>query len=393
MRTPRGKGKAGGSLYSVRPVALGSLVLKEVVGRNQLDSSQIEDVVFGCVTAVGEQGGNLAKSAAMEAELHEKVCGVTVNRFCGSGLEAVNQAAARIASGQEKLLIAGGVESMSHVPMMSDGGAWPTDPILAQKTGFVPQGISADLIASLRGYTREQLDEFALNSHLRASEAWKEKRFNNSIVKVQDLNGEVLLESDEMIRADANKNALSDLKPSFLQMGKEGGFDSVALQKYPELETIEHFHSPGNSSGIVDGSAAVLIGDKSFGEALGLKPRAKIRSYAVEATDPTIMLVGPAPATRKALKLAGLSIEEIDLFEVNEAFASVVLNFMEEMNVSHEKVNVNGGAIAMGHPLGATGAIILGTLLDELERRDQKLGVATLCIGGGMGIATVIERV
>lgn len=393
VRTPRGKGKSGGGLSSIRPVELASGLIQSLLKRNDLDSQHIEDLVLGCVTAVGDQGGNIAKSAAMEAKLNEKVCGVTVNRFCGSGLEAVNQASARIMSGYEKLILAGGVESMSHVPMASDGGALAADPRLAGEIGFVPQGISADLIASLKSYKREDVDQYALESQRRAVKAWENAYFKNSVLPVYDMNGHMILEKDEHIKPDSSLEGLAQLRPAFAKMGEEAGFDRVALLKYPQLESIDHVHTAGNSSGIVDGASLVLIGDKSFGESLGLKPRAKIRSFAVIATEPTIMLIGPKPASEKALKIAGLNKEDIDLFEVNEAFASVVMNFMEEMKIDHDKVNVNGGAIAMGHPLGATGAILLGSLLDELERRDKKLGLASLCIGGGMGIATIIERV
>lgn len=393
VRTPRGRGKAGGALSTVRPVELAATTLTQLCQRNRLQGDEIEDVILGCVTAIGDQGANVAKSAAMEAGLPETVAGVTVNRFCGSGLEAVNQAAARVAAGIEPLLIAGGVESMSHVPIGSDGGAWAADPRLAIKTHFVPQGISADLIATLQGFTREQVDQFALTSQQRAVRAQEERRFAKSMVSFRDLNGRILLEHDEHMRGDTTLEGLSQLKPSFAQMGEEGAFDYVALQKYPQLEMIEHVHTAGNSSGIVDGATALLIGSEEAGKKLGLKPRAVIRACAVTAADPTIMLTGPVPVTRKVLAKAGLKASDIDLFEVNEAFAAVVMNYMRELQVSHDRVNVNGGAIALGHPLGASGAIILMTLLDELERTGKRRGLATLCIGGGMGIATIIERV
>lgn len=393
VRTPRGRGKSGGALSTVRPVELAAFCLRALIQRNSLDSKLIEDVVLGCVTAIGDQGANIAKSSALEAEYDNTVAGVTVNRFCGSGLEAVNQAAARVRSGFEKLIVAGGVESMSHVAIGSDGGAWPADPLLATKTGFVPQGISADLIATLNGYSRTDVDQFALESQKRATKAWEEKRFAKTLIPFKDLNGNIVCEMDENVRPDTTLEGLGQLKAAFARMGAEGGFDGVAIQNYPQVEKINHVHSPGNSSAIVDGAAALIIGDKEYGESLGLKARARIKSYAVTATEPTIMLVGPGPATRKALKHAGLDAKDIDLYEVNEAFASVVMNFMDDLKVPHDKINVNGGAIALGHPLGATGAIILGTILDELERQDKTLGLATLCIGGGIGIATIIERV
>jgi acetyl-CoA C-acetyltransferase len=393
VRTPRGKGKMGGALSTIRPVDLASRPLKALIERNALDSKNIEDVILGCVTAIGDQGANIAKSAAMEAGLDDSVAGATVNRFCGSGLEAVNQAFARILAGHEKLIIAGGVESMSHVPISSDGGALAADPRLATKIGFVPQGVSADLIATLKNYSRRDVDTFAFESQQKSVRAWEEKRFAKSIIPVKDLNGDLVLGHDEFIRPETTVETLALLKPAFEKMGIDFGFDSVALQKYPQVERIQHVHTPGNSSGIVDGAAAILIGDKDYGKSLGLKARAKVRSYAIVSTEPTIMLVGPGPASAKALKRAGMNAQDIDLFEVNEAFAAVVLNFMDELGVDPAKVNVNGGAIAMGHPLGASGAIILGTLLDELERQNKTTGLATLCIGGGMGIATIIERI
>jgi len=392
VRTPRGRGKEDGALHAVRPVDLARQVLVAIRDRNRLDTRRVEDVILGCVTAVGEQGGNIAKTAAMFAGYDETVAGVTVNRFCGSGLEAVNQAAARVRAGSDDWLVAGGVESMSRIPIGSDGGAWAVDPEVATQTYFVPQGISADLIATLKGYTREQVDRFAELSQRRAAEAYREDRFSRSLVPVVGNGGRVVLDRDEHMRPGTTAEGLSKLAPSFARIGREGGFDAVAIDKYPALESIVHVHHAGNSSGIVDGAAAVLVGSKSAGGRLGLVPRARVVAWAITSTDPTTMLTGPVPATRKALSLAGLTIEDIDLFEVNEAFAAVVLNFMDELGVPLDKVNVNGGAIALGHPLGATGAMLLGTLLDELDRRSARYGLATLCIGGGMGIATVVER-
>ncbi|OFZ11593.1 MAG: acetyl-CoA acetyltransferase [Bdellovibrionales bacterium RBG_16_40_8] len=393
VRTPRGKGKPGGGLSTIRPVELASIPIKALVERNSLATKNIEDVILGCVTAVGDQGANIAKSAAMESRLDESVSGFTVNRFCGSGLEAINLAFAKILSGQENLIIAGGIESMSHVPISSDGGALAADPRLATHIGFVPQGISADIIATLKNYSRHDVDNFALKSQQKAVRAWEENRFAKSIIPVHDLNGDMVLEKDEHIRHDTTLESLGQLKPSFEKIGLDYGFDSVALQNYPTLENIHHVHTPGNSSGIVDGASALLIGDKIYGQSLGLKPRAKIKSCAVIATEPTIMLIGPGPASKKALKRAGMTTKDIDLYEVNEAFASVVLNYIDELKINPDLVNVNGGAIAMGHPLGASGAMILGTLLDELERQKKSTGLATLCIGGGMGIATIIELI
>jgi len=392
VRTPRGRGKKDGSLHSVKPITLLGSILEALRERNQLDTAHVDDIVMGCVTAVGDQGADIAKTAALAIGWDEKVAGVTLNRFCASGLEAVNLAAMKVRSGWEDLVVAGGVEAMSRVPMGSDGGAWATDPATNLETGFMPQGIGADLIATLEGFSRTDVDNFAVRSQQKAANAWANGYFAKSIVPVTDQNGVPILDHDEFIRSNTTVESLSGLKPSFQMMG-EMGFDSVAREKYHYVEKINHVHHAGNSSGIVDGATAMLIGSETKGKELGLKPRARIVATAVTSTDPTIMLTGPAPAARKALEKAGLSIDDIDLFEVNEAFASVVMRFQKELSVPDEKVNVNGGAIAMGHPLGATGAMILGTLLDELERRELRYGLATLCVGGGMGIATIIERV
>ncbi len=392
VRTPRAKGKKDGSLHSVRPIELTAAVLKALQNRNNLETKYVDDVVLGCVTQVQEQGGCIAKSAALYAGFDESVSGVTLNRFCGSGLEAINRSACNIISGYFDLMIAGGVESMSRVPMGSDGGAWMIDPDVASKTSFVPQGISADLIATLAGYSRIELDKFALRSHCNAADAVEDERFKNSIIPIYDENCQLILDKDEMIRSETSLDKLGSLKPAFLEMGTKYGFDSVALQKYPNLEKINHFHHAGNSSAIVDGAAVVLMGSEEIGEKLNLKTRGYIKSMALTSTEPTIMLTGPAPASKMALEKAGLTIDDIDVIEINEAFASVVLRFIDEMGCDPEKVNPNGGAIAMGHPLGATGAMILGTCLDELERQKKKYGLVTLCIGGGMGIATIIER-
>ncbi|WP_020406392.1 acetyl-CoA C-acetyltransferase [Hahella ganghwensis] len=391
VRTPRGKGKKDGSLYEVKPVNLLATTLNALQERNGLDTAEVDDIVMGCVTAIGDQGADIAKTAAMVAGWDSQVAGVTLNRFCASGLEAVNLAAMKVRSGWEDLVVAGGVESMSRVAMGSDGGAWALDPATNLKTGFIPQGISADLIATIEGFSREQLDTFALSSQQKATKARQEGHFSRSVVPVKDQNGLILLNEDEFIRPDTSLEGLSQLKPSFQMMG-EMGFDVVPSEKYPFVEKIHHHHTPGNSSGIVDGAAALLIGSADKGKALGLKPRARFIATAVTSTDPTIMLTGPAPATLKALRKAGLAPEDIDLYEVNEAFSAVVLKFQRELGIPDEKINVNGGAIAMGHPLGATGAMILNTLLDELERRELRYGLATLCVGGGMGIATIIER-
>lgn len=393
IRTPRGKGKKNGSLYEVAPIDLIANLLKELQQRHDLDTSQVDDIVLGCVTPIGDQGADIARTAAIYANWDVDTPGVQLNRFCASGLEAINTAAMKIRSGWEHLVVAGGVESMSRVPMGSDGGAWVLDPKVNLQTGFVPQGIGADLIATLEGFSREDVDAFALRSQQRATHARANGYFNKSIIPVRDRNGLMVLEQDEYIRPETTMAGLGGLSPAFAMMG-EMGYDAVAIQKYPHVERIEHIHTAGNSSGIVDGAAAVLIGSKEKGAELGLKPRARIRSAALVGTEPTIMLIGPGPASHKALKLAGMSIKDIDLIEMNEAFAAVVLRFMRDMDIEGaENVNVNGGAIALGHPLGATGAMLLGTALDELERTDQSTALITLCVGGGMGIATIIERV
>ncbi len=393
IRTPRGKGKKDGSLHEVKPVDLVVTLLDEVRKRNDgFDIERVDDVVLGVVSPVGDQGGDIAKTAALKAGYPETTSGVQLNRFCASGLEAVNQAAARIRSGWEDLILAGGVESMSRVPMGSDGGAWASDPTTAFETAFVPQGIGADLIATIEGWSREDVDAYASESQARAAKAQANGYFDGSVIPVKDVNGLTVLERDEFIKPGTTVESLSRLKPSFAFHG-DIGFDSVALEKYHWVERINHVHHAGNSSGIVDGAALVAIGSEQVGTDLGLTPRARILSAAVSGADPTIMLTGPAPAARKALAKAGLTADDIDLWEMNEAFAAVALRFMRDMDLSHEVVNVNGGAIAMGHPLGATGAMILGTLIDELERRDLRRGLATLCVGGGMGIATVVERI
>jgi acetyl-CoA C-acetyltransferase len=391
LRTPRGKGKRDGSLYEVKPVSLIAGLLRELQRRHDFDTAEVEDVVLGCVTPVGEQGACIAKTAALAAGWHWNVAGVQLNRFCASGLEAVNLAAQKVRSGWEDLVVAGGVESMSRVPMGSDGGAWAQDPETSLNTQFIPQGISADLIATLEGFTREQVDTFALESQKRAGAARNTGRFDRSVAPVHDAIGLPVLERDEFLKPHTTLEALASLKLSFADLGAIG-FDAVAQRKYPQVERINHVHTAGNSSGIVDGAAAVLIGSEAKGKALGLTPRGRVVATALAGSDPTIMLTGPMPAARKALAKAGLTLDQIDLFEVNEAFAVVPMRFMKELAVPHEKVNVNGGAIALGHPLGATGAMILGTLLDELERRKLRYGLATLCVGGGMGIATIIER-
>ncbi|MDE1910698.1 MAG: acetyl-CoA C-acetyltransferase [Pseudomonas sp.] len=391
IRTPRGKGKADGALHSVKPVNLVAGLLTALQQRTDLDTRQVDDIVLGCVTPIGDQGADIAKTAALVADWDISVAGVQINRFCASGLEAVNLGAMKVRSGFEDLVVVGGVESMSRVPMGSDGGAWVLDPQTNMHSHFTPQGIGADLIATLEGFTRQDVDAFALHSQQKAARARSDGSFNKSLIAVQDQNGIVLLDQDEFIRADSTLEGLGKLKPSFEMMGQMG-FDATALRVYSHVERINHVHTPGNSSGIVDGAALMLIGSEAKGRELGLQPRARIVATAVTSTDPTIMLTGPAPATRKALAKAGLRVEDIDLFEVNEAFASVVLKFIKDMGLDAARVNVNGGSIAMGHPLGATGCAILGTLLDELEVRQQRYGLATLCVGGGMGIATIIER-
>ena len=394
VRTPRGKGRRDGSLHEVTPVRLAVTALQALRDRNQLDTSLVDDVVLGCVMPIGEQGANIARTAAVMAGFEQTVAGVQVNRFCASGLEATNMAAAQVMSGQSQAVIGGGVESMSRVPMGSDGGAWPVDPAVAIPMYFVPQGISADLVATKYGFSRDDVDAYSVESQKRAKAAWDAKYFKKSIVPVKDQNGVELLGHDEHMRPQTTMQSLASLEPSFKMHGEVmPGFDAVALQKYPEVEKINHVHHAGNSSGIVDGAAGILIGSKEFGEKAGLKPRARIRAFASIGSEPTIMLTGPAPASEKALKRAGMSATDIDLYELNEAFAAVVLRYMQALNIPHDKINVNGGAIAMGHPLGATGAMILGTVLDELERRGLSTGLATLCIGAGMGTATIIERV
>jgi acetyl-CoA C-acetyltransferase len=391
VRTPRGRGKKG-ALHSVKPITLAAGVLRGLAERNSLETAAVDDVVFGVVSPLGEQGGDIARLAVLAAGWAETTAGVQLDRFCASGLEAVNLAAAKVASGFEDLVVAGGVESMSRVPMGSDGGAWFTDPETNAEVGFVPQGVSADLIATLEGYSRTDVDAFAARSHQKAATAREKGYFDRSILPVADQNGRVLLAADETIRPQTTVEGLASLKPSFTFHG-DLGFDAVAIDRYPQVERIEHIHTAGNSSQIVDGAAAMLIGSAEAGRAAGLAPRARIVSLGVVGTEPTIMLTGPGPAARKALGRAGLEPEDIDLFEVNEAFAAVVLKFCRDLGVEEDRVNVNGGAIALGHPLGATGCMILGTLLDELERRDLRRGLATLCVGGGMGIATIIERV
>jgi len=394
IRTPRGKGKKNGSLHEVKPVDLVVGLLDAIKERNPgLDPHRIDDVVLGVVTPIGDQGGDVAKTAVLAAGYPDTVGGVQLNRFCASGLEAVNQAAARVRSGFEDLILAGGVESMSRVPMGSDGGAWAMDPATAFNTSFVPQGIGADLIATIEGFSREDVDAYAAESQARAGKAQANGYFDGSIIPVRDMNGVTVLDKDEFIRPGTTVETLSSLKSSFAAIGDQGGFDSVALEKYHWVEKINHVHHAGNSSGIVDGASLVAIGSEAIGKELGLTPRARIVATAVSGADPTIMLTGPAPASRKALAKAGLEVDDIDLFEMNEAFAAVVMRFMKDLGITADKVNVNGGAIAMGHPLGATGAMILGTMVDELERRDQRYGLATLCVGGGMGIATIVERI
>ena len=394
VRTPRGKGRTEGSLHEVTALNLSTTTLNALKSRNGLDGHAVEDVIWGNVTQVGEQGACLARSAVLASDLDESIPGLAINRFCASGLEAVNLASNQLRGGAGDGYIAGGVESMSRVPMFSDGGAMAVDPTFTFDQYFVPQGIGADIIATEYGFSRDDADAFAVESQRRAKAAWNDNRFTKSIVAVTDVNGLTILDHDEYMRPTTDMQSLGALKPSFKEQGEiMPGFDKIALMKYPHLEAIRHIHHAGNSSGSVDGSAAILVGNKAFGEKYGLKPRARIRSTAKIGTDPTIMLTGPVPVTEKILRESGMEIGDIDLFEVNEAFASVVLRFEQAFNVDHDKVNVNGGSIAMGHPLGATGAMILGTLVDELERSDKETGLATLCIGSGMGAATIIERV
>ncbi|HEY0618557.1 MAG TPA: acetyl-CoA C-acetyltransferase [Kribbella sp.] len=393
IRTPRGKGKAAGALHEVKPIQLITGLLTELRERHPgLDPTAIDDVVLGVVTPIGDQGMDIARTAVLAAGYPETTGGVQLNRFCASGLEAVNQAAQRVRSGWEDFILAGGVESMSRVPMASDGGAWAMDPETALQTNFIPQGISADLIATIDGFSRTDVDAYAAESHARAAKAWANGYFTRSVVPVVDRNGLPILDNDQLVRPGTTVETLAGLPVSFAAIGEHGGFDSVALEKYVTVERINHVHHAGNSSGIVDGAALVAVGNEKAGEALGQAPRGRVVATAVSGADPTIMLTGPAPAARKALAKAGLEVSDIDLFEMNEAFAAAVLHFMADLGVPHEKVNVNGGAIALGHPLGATGAILIGTLLDELERRELRYGLATLCVGGGMGVATIIER-
>ena len=393
VRTPRGKGKASGSLNVVRPIDLLSNTLVALRERNDLDTAHVDDVIAGCVTQTGEQGACIARWAALNAGYEESAAGVTLNRFCASGLEAVNTVAAQVMAGQSDLGIGGGVECMSRVPMGSDSGAMAADPRVAYDTYFAPQGIGADLIASKYGFSRDDVDAYAVESQNRAAHAWESGYFNDSVIAIKDMLGMTVLDRDEHLRPGTTKEDLANLNPAFLIPGQQAGFDAVALQRYPEVERIDHVHTGGNSSGIVDGAAGVLIGNKEIGDALGLKPRARIKGFASIGSEPTIMLTGPAPSAEKVLKRCGMTTKDIDLFELNEAFASVVLRFMQALDIDHDQINVNGGAIAMGHPLGATGAMILGTVLDELERRDDSTALVNLCVGAGMGTATIIERV
>jgi acetyl-CoA C-acetyltransferase len=392
VRTPRGKGKSTGALHEITALSLGTQVLQAIRDRNNLDTSKVDDVVFGCVSPVGEQGGDIARIAVLNADYAETTAGVQIDRFCASGLEACNMAASKVMTGEADMAIGGGVESMSRVPMGAAGGAWSTDPQIALKSYFTPQGIGADTIATKYGFSRDDVDAFAVESQRRAAQAWKEGRFKNSVVPVRDQMGGVRLAHDEFMRPDTTMQTLAALDPSFAGMGGMG-FDEVIKQRYPELEKINHVHHAGNSSGIVDGASAVLFGSKEMGEAMGLKPRARVRAMASIGSEPGIMLTGPTYVTQKVLKKAGMNVEDIDVYELNEAFASVVMLMMKLLNIPHEKMNINGGAIAMGHPLGATGGMILGTVLDELERTNKETGLVTLCVGAGMGTATIIERV
>jgi acetyl-CoA C-acetyltransferase len=392
VRTPRGKGKKDGALHEITALSLATQVLEQLRDRNNLDTSKVDDVVLGCVSPVGEQGADVARTAVLTADYAETTAGVQVNRFCASGLEACNMAAAKVMTGEADMAIGGGVESMSRVAMGSDGGAWPTDPSSAFKTYFAPQGIGADLIASLYGFSRDDVDAYAVESQKRAAKAWEEGRFGKSVFGVKDQMGLTILDRDEHMRPDATMQSLASLNPSFAAPG-EFAFDAVVTQRYPQVERVNHVHHAGNSSGIVDGAAGVLFGTKEMGEALGLKPRARVKGMASIGSEPSIMLTGPSFVTEKLLKKLGMEVGDIDLYELNEAFAAVVLRMMQALDIPHEKMNVNGGAIAMGHPLGATGAMILGTMLDELERSDKETALVTLCVGAGMGTATVIERV
>jgi acetyl-CoA C-acetyltransferase len=393
VRTPRGRGKKDGSLHEVTALELATQALGAIRDRNGLDTALVDDVVLGCVDPVGEAGGNIARAAVLNADYDETVAGIQINRFCASGLDAMNFAASEIMAGQHDMAIGGGVESMSRVGIGAAGGAWPVDPHIALKAYYTPQGIGADLIATKYGFSRDDVDAYAVESQKRAAAAWKDGRFANSVVEIKDINGMTLLDHDEHMRPDTSMQSLAALKPSFAVMGEQAGFDAVAIQRYPEVEALNHVHHAGNSSGIVDGAAAILLGNETAGKAAGLKPRARIRAFANIGSEPSIMLTGPAEATEKLLARAGMSVADIDLYEVNEAFASVVLRMMQKLDIGHDRMNVNGGAIAMGHPLGATGAILVGTVLDELERRGLGTALITLCIGAGMGTATVIERV
>ncbi|WP_338890363.1 acetyl-CoA C-acetyltransferase [Rhodococcus sovatensis] len=393
VRSPRGRGKSSGSLHTIKPVDLAASTLSTLLSRNsQLDPALIDDIVLGVVTPVGDQGCDIARTVAMVAGLPDSVAGVQLNRFCGSGLEAVNTAAQRVRSGWDGLIVAGGVESMSRVPLGADSGAWPCDPVTNYNSYFVPQGVSADLIATIEGFDRDDVDAFAVRSQQRAAHAWSMGHFEKSVIPVFDANGRLMLDHDEIMRPETTRTDLAGLKPSFAQMGALAGFDAVAMQKYTEVERIDHVHHAGNSSGIVDGTAMVLIGSEEAGRAGGLTPRGRVVAGVVAGSDPTLMLTGPVPATHKALAAAGLTLDDIALFEVNEAFASVVLNYAKKLDLGHDRINVNGGAIAMGHPLGATGAMLTGMALDELERRGERYALITLCIGAGMGVATIIER-
>lgn len=394
VRTPRGKGRKDGKLHEITPIQLATQMLQAIRDRTQIDTADVDDVVLGCVSPVAEQGADIARTAVLNADYAETTAGVQINRFCASGLEAVNIAAAKVISGEAEFAIGGGVESMSRIPMGSDGGAWPMDPAVAFKTYFVPQGIGADLIATKFGFSRDDVDSYAVESQKRAAKAWKEKRFSRSVVPVRDVIGEVVLGHDEHMRPSTDMQSLASLAPSFQAIGEQmPGFDAIALMRYPEVERINHVHHAGNSSGIVDGASAVLIGNKEIGAKYGLKPRARIRGMASIGSEPAIMLTGPADVTTKLLKRLGMTVADIDLFELNEAFASVVLRMMQALDIPHDKMNVNGGSIAMGHPLGATGGMILGTVLDELERTGKQTALVTLCVGAGMGTATVIERI
>ena len=393
VRTPRGKGNPKGALHAVAPVRLATHVLERLRDRSELDTAQVDDIVMGVVEPAGEQGACLPRVAALQANYDMRAPGVQINRFCASGLEAINMASAQVMSGQSDLTIGGGVESMSRVKMGTSGGAWMADPDVAFPTYFIPQGISADLIATRQGYSRDDVDAYAVESQRRAAVAQAEARFGNTLEAVRDINGSILLDYDEHVRPESTMQSLAALDPAFAKMGKEAGFDNVAIMRYPQVEQINHVHHAGNSSGIVDGAAAVLIGNKAVGEKLGLKARARIKGFASIGSEPTIMLTGPSDSAQKALDRVGMSVDDIDLFEVNEAFACVPMLFMDVLDVPHDKINVNGGAIALGHPLGATGAMLLATLIDELERQDKETGLTTLCIGAGMGTATILERV